>query len=595
MPWSRRSVLRNTGVGLTSLAGIPIVGRTELVGNDDSPTTTDPQYAIADRLGANHVDSTYVFTDQNNLNEGAMRLQQLGSSVIKIWFHFLDEKYPHNSEWPDFDDIVDIARHQYLQELFDRPFTTFVLVAYSFVEGDYNHYFHGGITDEQYEEEADSFYRLSKHLLEEYRGTGKEFILQHWQGDWAVLGPEDSRSIAAHDIQPDDPEPDSDSIEGMIRWLNARQEGIERAREEVESDVKVFGATEVNMVRRAIQGQTRIIDAVVPETNIDLVSHNAYRSMFRGFVPPNPNNPDVDSLTPPETRDLLRESLDYVQERTPEPSEYVKESLVDPEKNVFVGEYGFPADKHPGEKARLSRLTTEVSLEWGARWVTYWQLYDEPETGHWLIRDDGSKTPTYDHMEHLIETNHQPDSPSFTRITIDYDRTESDRSFRCFGIDLLDSDGYIVENYNIGDVTDEPLIYEGAFWIEEVNGESCRWFGSMDSRTVLYFRQDTLADVTVIRLDGEARARNAEVSVDGEHISTVPLTTNRQEHDVMLEPATGTPEATSTPTETPTTSTPTSIREPTPTTDSETAGFEMLTTISGLGTAWYLAQRKSDD
>ena len=606
MRWSRRDILRTAGVGLTSLSSVKTAASAKSGGGNEFSKSVQNEYSIADRLGSNHVDSSYVFTTHNNLNEGAKRLQQLGSNVIKIWFHFLDEKYPYNSEWPEFNDIVDIARHEYLQELFARPFSSFVLVAYSFVEGDYNHYFREGVTDEQYEEEADAFYRLTKYLLREYRGTGKEFILQHWQGDWAILQPNEVESIAAHDIRPDDPEPEEKAIDGMIRWLNARQEGIERARNEVESDAKVFGATEVNLVRRAMRGQKRIIDTVVPKSNVDLVSHNLYRSMARGFVPPNPNNRPDNALTPPETRDLLLASLEYVQERTPKPSEYVKESLVEPDKNVFVGEYGFPAYKHPGEKARLSRLATDVSLNWGSRWVIYWQLYDNPKKGHWLIREDGSKTPTYRHMKRLIKNNHEPDAPSFTRVAIEYDKSESNRSFLCFGIDLIGHDGMVLENYNIGNLMDEPLIFDGSFWVKEVNGESCRWFGSLEDKTTLYFKDETLADVAALRFDGYSRLDDtqATILIDGESTSTVSLSTSREEYEVKLTSATEQPKTTESPTKTfsPTrtdgkseSTTTTQVDDTLSTTETEANGFGVLTTIGGFGTAWYLSRSQSEE
>lgn len=630
MPWSRREVLRGSATGMTALSSRSILGDTNHVesaargdtnhvGSTGDVATGQTTYPIADRLGANHVDSSYVFTDHNNLNEGAKRLQELGSNVIKIWFHFLDEKYPYNSDWPEFDDVVDIASHRYLQELFERPFSTYVLVAYSFVEGDYNHYFRDGVSDQQYAQEANTFYRLTKYLLEEYRNTEKEFIFQHWQGDWAILDPEEVESIAAHDIQSDDPEPDQVAIDGMIRWLNARQEGIERARREVDSDAKVFGACEVNLVLRAMRGQKRIIDAVVPETNVDLVSHNIYRSMFRGFVPPNPNNPDVDALTPPKHRNLIRASLDYVQERAPEPSAYVTESLVDPTKNVFVGEYGFPATKHPGEKARISRLATDVALEWGARWLLYWQLYDDPKHGHWLIRDDNTTTPTYEYMNRLIEANREPPLPSYTRVEIQYDRADANRSFRCFEITLRGSDESVIDHYDIGNLLQEPHIYDGSFWVETVKGEPCRWFGGPESRTVLFFRSSTLRDVATFEFDGRANVAEttATLVVDGRNVSSTTLSTDRDRYELPLSrsiatEATETDSRTTTPHETDSkvterqdsltetassgasgASTPTSTSISTTADDAD--GFGFLPTLGVLGTGAYLVRRRSEE
>ena len=62
------------------------------------------------------------------------------------------------------------------------------------------------------------------YFCSKYKGTGKTFVLANWEGDWAVRGTTD-RSPKS------DPTPPR--IANMIRWFNARQEGVERARKEI--------------------------------------------------------------------------------------------------------------------------------------------------------------------------------------------------------------------------------------------------------------------------------------------------------------------------------------------------------------------------
>ena len=63
-------------------------------------------------------------------------------------------------------------------------------------------------------------------------GTGKTFVLQHWEGDWAIRG----------NYKPEET-PTPQAIEGMAAWLNARQDGVDAARKAVEAkNVHVYHA-----------------------------------------------------------------------------------------------------------------------------------------------------------------------------------------------------------------------------------------------------------------------------------------------------------------------------------------------------------------
>lgn len=515
--WSRRAALRTFGATATAGTLSATAGAARAEPTDEWP--------IAQRLGSTHVDPNYVFTERDALNEGAGRLQELGTEVIKIWFHYMDEKYDQHSDWPSsFETLVDRAEHPYLQELFDRPFETFILVAYSESPGEINHYFRDGVSSAQYEQEVQEFYNLSKHLLETYRGTDKEFILQHWQGDWAILGNyNDSR------------EPADQAVEGMARWLNARQEGVTKARREVDSDVTVLHAAEINIVVPAMRDdERRVINAVVPETNVDLVSHNSYRELWEGWVPPNPNAEiKWQNVTPPEQVDLLYRTLDYVNDLTPDPPKYVQDRLVDPQKNVFVGEYGFPANPpdRVDDAARFSRLATDVSLDWGARWVVFWQLYDNSpnDSGFWLIRPDGTKAPTYDYFETLFAENEVPTPTEYVELTFEFDRLVDERAFACSELVLGDRDAGTPKRYDIGVYTDEPIIWSGSFWTDEHNGRTSRWFGGNGGVTRLFVPQRTFDGARIIHLHGHPREEGitTTVSVDGETVDSLTFGENR--------------------------------------------------------------------
>lgn len=526
--WSRRAVLGSLGTAATAgtLCSLTSAGRSA------TGTTENERYPISQRVGSTHVAPDYTFTDHNVLNEGAKRLQELGSEVIKIWFHYLDEKYPQHSDWPSsFDSLVEQANHEYLRELFERPFKTYILSTYSRRPGNYNHYFREGVSTAQYQQEVEEFYELSKHLLEAYRGSGKEFVLQHWQGDWAIIGSYDSSQ-----------EPTDEAVAGMIRWLNARQEGVTKARQEVESDVAVLHATEINIVLPAmLDGERRVVNAVLPETNVDLVSHNSYDEMHLGYVPGNPNNDEergvmagrhyqYEPVTPPEQVELMYETLDYVNRQAPEPSAYARDVLSNPEKNVFVGEYGFPSQtKGMKQSARLSKVMTDVALDWGARWVLYWQLYDNEETGYWLIRSDGTKTPTYRYFRKLIETNRVPTPPTYVELQFEFDRLVDDRAFACAELAFQKPGSGESHAFDLGTPMKEPVIWDGTFWTHENGDRTWRWFGGNDGLTRIFVPQQALAEAETLRLHGHPRETDIEATlrVNGETTDAIQFSENR--------------------------------------------------------------------
>src|SRR3954451_17218767 len=83
-----------------------------------------------DVLGVTHAAGKYNFTEEDYLNEGADRILELGSRVIKVFLvpGMVQTFYPFNSDWsPAPADVVELAQRPYFQTLFAKPFTTFIL------------------------------------------------------------------------------------------------------------------------------------------------------------------------------------------------------------------------------------------------------------------------------------------------------------------------------------------------------------------------------------------------------------------------------------------------------------------------------------
>lgn len=349
--------------------------------------------ALADRLGCAHANGAYSFTRGDYLNEGADCILKTGMRVIKVYLHNPAGMYRFNSEWPKFGSLVEMARHPHYRKLFGKPFTTFVLTTFAVAPGSDGRW-RDGFTDEQYADEKRQFYELAKYLLETYRGVSKTFVLQNWEGDWAL------RNGTRTDPE-SDPEPPV--IANMIRWMDARQEGVEQARREVRaSRAKVYHACEVNLVALAMQGRPTVTNDVLPKTRCDLYSYSAYDTI------------GVAADDPIKGRELFRKALEYLAAKAPDSPAFGA-------KNVYVGEFGWPEvrsdqDPHASTEKSLQviRMTVEVAADWGCPYIIYWQVYDNESRaksrrptnadvrGFYLIRPDGTPAAARDYFMSLL-------------------------------------------------------------------------------------------------------------------------------------------------------------------------------------------------
>lgn len=324
----------------------------------------------ADRYGVTHTSGKYFFGEQDFLNEGAARLEELGTKTIKLWFTKFDTSYPHNSHWEKFGTMTEAAKSPMFREVFARGFNTYVLVA--FAQGVEASSWKDGLSAAEAAVHEAEFYELTKYLLTEYAGTGKTFVLQNWEGDWAVR----EKSDLAIDPTPV-------ALAAMVEWINARQRGVDRARAEVGTNgVWVWHALEMNQVRIAMEeGRVAVVKDVLPFTNVDLASYSCY-----------------DTQQKPEK---LKAALQYIAKHMP-----AKQGIDGV--RVYLGEYGLPETNVGQEKlARMMTAAADVADEFGCPYLIYWQLYcNEPirtpvvqngdAKGYWLIRPDGSKAWTWD-------------------------------------------------------------------------------------------------------------------------------------------------------------------------------------------------------
>lgn len=344
---------------------------------------------VRDTVGVVHVAGRYHLTDKDFLNEGADQVLALGARVIKVWFYGKQHEgpkgvYPYNSQWPKAESLVEGAKTPYYRALFAKPFTTYIMVVTAL--GRHDAYWREGITAAQEADERKQFYELARHFLTQYRGTGKTFVLQHWEGDWMVRGSFDGQA-----------EPKAEALANMVTWLNARQAGVDQARDEVgQEGVRVYHAAEVNRVVQSMRtGFPNMVNRVLPHTRLDLISYSAWDSATSHYADPN----------------VLRDALDFIAEHASDSPDFGA-------RNVYLGEFGMPENLYAPKQIRTAIPNAiETARQWGCPYIVYWQLYcnelkdpnvqppvtrNDAVKGYWLIRPDGSKAWAWEYLHGLF-------------------------------------------------------------------------------------------------------------------------------------------------------------------------------------------------
>jgi hypothetical protein len=341
-------------------------------------------------FGIAHSDGKYYLTTQDYLDEGADQILSTGSKVIKL--QMAPKRYKWNSDWPKGTvSLAQLAQTPYFKSVFSKPFNTYILTAYSL--GRAEHYWTEGISAEQAADETRQFYELSKYLLTAYKGTGKTFVLQHWEGDWALRRGAPKPYDAAY-------LPTPTAVNGMIQWLNARQAGIIQARKEIgPTDVHVYGATEANRLEDSMAGKPGVANSVLPFTTVDLASYSSY-----GFL---------------DTPERLAQAVDYLAAHLPATAVFGQNPH-----SIYLGEFGYPEHGQDGLEGLNRRIDNAMLVveSKGLPWALFWEVYcNEPVSkalslplngkenekqlrGYWMVKPDGTPSMAWHRYRRLFAT-----------------------------------------------------------------------------------------------------------------------------------------------------------------------------------------------
>lgn len=326
-------------------------------------------------VGTQAIGGRYHFTKDEPLLESAKLIASLGSDIMKFSISrqasFGKTKANVLERDPSMKTLTDIAsREPSHRAVLDMPFTHFFIWAYPFTSHGTAGTFKVADKDLEYRE----MYDFAVHLLRTYNGTGKQFYLGHWEGDW---------HLRPH-FDPKQPFPEH-YAENFIAWLQVRQQAIDDAKRDTpHQEVGIWHYTEVNLVEPFLKGGQCLTNDILPQVDVDFVSYSSYDSLQRGI------------------REDLFASLTHIESK-------LKPKPAIQGKRVFIGEYGFPARRYTPEVQDHKSIETMIAaIEWGCPFVLYWELYDNEGSsdkpgGFWMIDEQNQKQPIWHTHQRYFE------------------------------------------------------------------------------------------------------------------------------------------------------------------------------------------------
>ncbi len=334
------------------------------------------------RIGTQTFGPKYKFSNKPGFIETAEQILEMGSNIIKFAISnkfkdgFIKDNLPKDDNITIRDIIEKIPEYG---QIFDMPFGYYFFWV-SDRESRLYKPWHLGLTEKDIERQYNDVYDFCKYLLTKYEGSGKTFMLGHWEGDWLLLG----RTKFPLDV------PTDTAIKSMIDWLNIRQKAVDDAKRDCAAkNVYMYNYAEVNLVQKSFDGHKSVTTEVLPNINVDYVSYSCYDLLGPWYrEKENKEKALYDSIV---------KALNFIEQHLPEK----KVDFVG--KRVFIGEYGFPLirTKTAELQNEASKSLIKCGLHWGCPYILYWELYnnevedDGRHRGFWLINDKNEKQPVY--------------------------------------------------------------------------------------------------------------------------------------------------------------------------------------------------------
>ena len=317
--------------------------------------------------GAAHVAGKYP-SSASFLTTGFNAIKALGPNLTAVKLYLspaYTTDYPGQTWGGSYTSVAALAADPAFAAIFsDDQVTTYFLNVFTFSTGITNPWINT-VPDSLLSGERAEIQALAAYLLTTYAGSGKTFIIQNWEGDWALIG----SFIPTDYVPPYRPE-------RMAAFLRARQQGIEAAKASAgAAGCRVLFAMEVN---RVLDDGRRVHADVLPLIKPDLVSLSAYEAINTWGSDMGDTVANIDTL--------LRRVVARVRASSDCP--------------IYIGEYGFPELEVPVwfDTGEAIEQVVDTAAALGLLGHIYWQVYDNEEIspgvprGYYLVKPNGDQS-----------------------------------------------------------------------------------------------------------------------------------------------------------------------------------------------------------
>lgn len=295
-----------------------------------------------------HVAGKY-FNGASFLVNGADAIADAGGDSVKLYATpSYVASYPGQTWGAAHTTLEELAQDAAYAAVFgDSRLVRFFLNTWTFANGINNKWINDWDNADGAAEESE-LYDFCVHLLSTY--SNKEFVIQNWEGDWALLGAFDPTAVVT-----------PDRMRRMADYLRPRQRAVTRARAAVASSSKLIHAVEVNRCLDRFGGRVhQLLDEVRP----DAVSFSAYESINTYGSSQAEAEANIEARLTQSVRTIKRVLGNNVR--------------------LYIGEYGWP-EAESGfaslglDLGDLIQKVSDVGDALGITDCVFWQLYDNEE------------------------------------------------------------------------------------------------------------------------------------------------------------------------------------------------------------------------
>ena len=338
------------------------------------------------KIGGAHVRGLYTYPagSGTQFTDGADEIAALGFPAFKFYCtQAYATDYPLET-WSSAPTTCTqlLQTTEVAAQLARAEFTDYAITMFAFGNPNTNWWRDGGRADNpRLLVEYNEIYDAAVHLLTTYNNTGKTFVIQNWEGDWALV---DGTPPGV----PLDTQTGQRNIDYCLAFHSARQRAVRDAmRVTAHYNVRVLYAVEVNRVLDVLDypGRSRLLRDVLNRLEPDVVSYSAYDGTISVYGYGS-TQAEWEALT----RTHFTRALRLIKQLCPK-------SLLQ------IGEYGFEEeriaiDRPSYDAGEMAALVAQIAEEEGASWLYYWEVFDNEADGttptgvkgYWLTRPDGT-------------------------------------------------------------------------------------------------------------------------------------------------------------------------------------------------------------